>query len=301
MALDARLTLRQLEQLVALADAGTFVGAAERVRLTPNAVAQNVSELERIAGAALTVRRRAKGVSLTPAGERLAARARALLRQAEEVLEAADDAADVRGPVRVGCHSTLAPTVLPRLWEAVAEAMPGVELTMVDGDSDVLAEWLRRGEIDVAVTYAVNLTPDLATAPLVRLGLKVSLPGGHRLADREAVDLADLDGEPLVLLDRAPSGANSLNILRRRGLNPRIAQRVGDMELMRAFVARGAGYGLHFTTVDAVTSRDGLPVVSRPVAPSSEVEPVVLAWDAAVEPTARTRAVMEVCRATFPG
>lgn len=299
--LDSRMTLRQLEQLVAVADAGSFVGAAELVRLTPNAVSQNVGELEHILGFALTVRRRARGVTLTPAGHRFVVRARALLRQAEQLLEAVDEDAGPRGPVSLGCYSPLAPTMLPRLWSRVAERLPHVDLSVSDGDSEGLADRLERGEIDLAVTYAINLTERMRTAPLGALSLKVSLPAGHPLAAGESVDLADLAGEPLVLLDRAPSAQNSLNILRRRGLSPRISHRVGDLELMRSFVARGAGYGIHFTQVSSTTSRDGLPVVCLPVVPATEVEPVVLAWHPAYPKSGRVRAVLEVCREEFAG
>ncbi|MFL0399774.1 LysR family transcriptional regulator [Micrococcus luteus] len=299
MTLDPRLTLRQLEHLVALADAGTFVESARRLHVTPNAVKQNIDALERISGTALTERKRATGARLTPAGERVVARARALLRQAAQVVESAAEDAAVHGPVSLGCYGPLASALLPRVWRRTVDSLPGVRLTVSQGDGHTLADRLTRGEVDVAVTYAVNLPVEMATAPLLRLGVKVCLPGDHPLAHGRTVDLADLQGEPLVLLDRSPSGANSLNILRRRGQTPRVIQRVGDLELMRSFVAQGAGYGLHFTAVESTTSREGLPVVSLPVAPATEVEPVVLAWHPAFPPSERVRAVMQLCQEEF--
>lgn len=297
--LDPRLTLRQLEQFVAVADAGGFAPAAAALHLTPNAVAQSVTELERILGADLTVRRRARGVTLTPAGTRLARCARALLRAAVDLADAVaeDDAA--RGTVRLGCYGPLAPMVLPRWWEDVGRAHPGIRLDLTDGDLPKLAEALRRGELDAVAAYAVNLPGDMHHRPLCSLGLKACLPGGHPLAGGDGVDLADLADEPLVLLDRHPSGENTLNLLRRRGLAPRVAHRVQDLELMRALVARGAGYGLHFTDVTARVCRDGLPAVSLPVAPADEREDVVLAWHPDLPPSPRVEAVLAVAAATF--
>src|SRR5699024_12729149 len=78
-------TLRQLEYLVAVADAGSISAAAGALHVTPTAVASAITELERTLHTQLMVRRKAHGVVLTPTGTFLYNRATTLLRDADEL------------------------------------------------------------------------------------------------------------------------------------------------------------------------------------------------------------------------
>src|SRR5690349_8025732 len=107
-------SLRQLTYFLAVAEAGSIAAAAARLHVTATAVAASVTELERILGVQLLVRRRAHGASLTPSGSYLAARAAALLREADELsLSVAGRGTELAGPLTLGCYVTLSPTVLP--------------------------------------------------------------------------------------------------------------------------------------------------------------------------------------------
>ncbi|RZK84403.1 MAG: LysR family transcriptional regulator, partial [Rhodococcus sp. (in: high G+C Gram-positive bacteria)] len=78
-------TMRQLAAFVAVAETGTISGAAERMHLSQSALSAAVTDLEKALKAQLCVRRRARGVQLTPTGEAVLSRARALLQQAGEL------------------------------------------------------------------------------------------------------------------------------------------------------------------------------------------------------------------------
>ena len=80
-------SLRQLLYFVAVAEKGTVSAASERLRVSPSAVSLAISELERALKVQLCVRRKAHGVTLTVSGTQLLHHARALLRQARELLE----------------------------------------------------------------------------------------------------------------------------------------------------------------------------------------------------------------------
>ncbi|MFC6694820.1 LysR family transcriptional regulator [Nocardioides daphniae] len=75
-------TMNQLAAFVAVAEAGTISGAAERLHISPSALSASVTELERHLQTQLLHRRKAKGVSLTASGELVLPRARYLLHQA---------------------------------------------------------------------------------------------------------------------------------------------------------------------------------------------------------------------------
>jgi len=117
--------MNQLAAFVAVAEAGTLSGAAERLHVSASALSASVTELERALQTQLLHRRKAKGASLTPAGELVLPRARHLLYQAGELeADARGDERGVAGVVRLGCYPSLAPTVLPVLLSEFAQAHP---------------------------------------------------------------------------------------------------------------------------------------------------------------------------------
>jgi DNA-binding transcriptional LysR family regulator len=294
---DPRFTLRQLELFVAAAEHGSFSAAAQTVHVTPNAVAQAVGELEGVLGVVLAVRRRARGLTLTPAGMQLLEGARALLRQATDLrLSVGEGAGAASGPVAVGCYTTLAPTLVPELWERLAERHPGVELVISEGTTDELVELLHAGRLDLLIAYEVALPPGLTVQPLFEARPRVVLPRTHPLAGQPEVDLRDLGEDPLVLFDLPPSGRNTLELLRRRGIRPRVAHRTTDFELVHSLVGRGMGYGIQFQRSEVEVSREGRPLAILPITPEPDAEPVVIAWLDRLPLTSRTAAVVEVAQ-----
>lgn len=294
---DPRFTLRQLELFVAAAEHGSFTAAAQAVHVTPNAVAQAVTELEGVLKVVLTVRRRARGLTLTPAGAHLLDGARSLLRQATDLrLSVGEGAGAPSGPVAVGCYTTLAATLVPELWERLAERHPGVELVITEGTTDQLVELLHTGRLDVLIAYEVALPDGLAVQPLYEARPHVVLPHSHRLAGQEAVDLRDLAEDPLVMFDLPPSGRNTLDLLRRRGVRPRVAHRTTDFELVHSLVGRGMGYAVQFQRSAVDVSREGRPLAVLPITPEPDAEPVVVAWSERLPLTSRAAAVVAVAQ-----
>lgn len=300
--LDARLTLRQLDLFVAAAEHGSFAAAAQHAYVTPNAVASAVSELESVLGATLVIRRRARGLTLTPSGLRLLDGARDLLRQASELrLSIGEHGGEPVGPVAVGVYSTLAPTVVPELWARLAERHPGVELSITEGTTDELVARLATGELDVVIAYEVALPTELEVRPLYEAQPRVVLSAEHRLADRDAVDVRELAEEPLILLDLPPSAANTLELLRRRGVRPHVAHRSTNIELVRSLVGRGFGYAVQFQRTAVRTSAEGRALVTVPITPEPRAEPVVVAWPQRLPLSSRATAVVDLAREVLAG
>lgn len=288
------MTLRQLELFCAVADHGSFAAAGQALYLTPNAVALAVTELESHLGARLCVRRRARGVTLTPSGLRLVERARALLRDAAELQrELSGEPGELQGPVTVGCYSTLAPILVPPLLDEFAAQNPRLELTCVDGPVPELLPRLTSGELDMLVAFETSLPADLERRRLYDSTPVVLLPEGHPLAAGETVELSALAEHGLVLLDLPPYGENTLNVLRGAGLRPRVVHRTGNFELVRSLVARGVGYSLVYSRPAMAQSYEGRGMVALPVRPAVEPTRVVVCWSPAMPLTDRARAVTE--------
>ena len=295
------MTLRQLELLCAVADYGSFTSAAQAMYLTPNAVALAVTELETHLGATLCIRQRARGVSLTPAGVKVVERARRLLRDAGDLHRAVASTGDeLRGPVAVGCYSTLAPTVVPSLLETFSAQHPDVELSCMDGRTLDLVLRLRAGELDLLISYEASLPTDLQQEVLFTSYPVVLLPAGHALAGRSRIELKELAGEPLILMDLPPSGENTLSLLRDAGVRPQVAHRTGSFELVRSLVGRGLGFSIAYQQPASTESYEGRGVVGIPVYPNVGAAQVVVCWSPAMPLTDRSKAVMEFLRGAVP-
>ena len=287
-------SLRQLAYFVAVAEAGTLAGASATLHVSASALSLALDELERALDAQLTVRRRAHGIRLTPAGQETLRRARRLLREADELADAAGgDPGEVAGTVRVGCYTTLAPGLLPATIGRFTARHPRARVEFVEGSQDVLQRGLLDGELDVAVLYDHRLDPVLELTPLSSNTPHLVLPRDHRLVHGSApVALADLVDEPMVLLDLPPSSEHALGVCLAAGLSPRIRYRTVNAETARALVGQGLGF-----TVLAQPEPGGRDEVAAvPIAEDPAPLPIVMGWSGRVAPTATARAFADAAR-----
>lgn len=195
------LTFRQLEYLVALADTLGFHRAAERAHVSQPTLSAQVAQAEAVLGLRLFERDHRR-VLLTPAGEEVVARARRLLLEAEDLLAAAARWRDpFQGTWRLGVIPTVAPYLLPAVLPAVARAHPDLRLRLREERTPVLLKELQTGALEAAVLAEGAELGDLARVPLREDPFLLALPPGHGLARRRRVALADLAGEPLLLLE----------------------------------------------------------------------------------------------------
>jgi LysR family transcriptional regulator of abg operon len=142
--------LQQLHVLLAVVEEGGIRAAARRLHLSQAAVTKSMQTLEEDAGQQLLVRK-ARGVLLTPAGERLLLRARAIARQVtlaqEELRQAAGEDA---GTVRVGVTPFLTLTALGPAFNWFRQRYRQVEVQVSEGLMARVLPRLREGTIDIA-------------------------------------------------------------------------------------------------------------------------------------------------------
>ena len=144
--------LRHLAALQAIAEAGSFGRAAQRLGYTQSAVSQQIATLEKIVGETLVERPGGpRAVSLTDAGE-------LLLRHAEAIVARIDAArADISalragetGTLRVGTYQSIGQRVLPTLMRRFRSAWPSVELRVTEMNTDQeLVRLIERGDLDL--------------------------------------------------------------------------------------------------------------------------------------------------------
>lgn len=240
-----RFTFRQLEYFVAVGEAGSIAGASERINVSPPSISAAISQLEAEFGIELFVRRHAQGLSLTPGGRRFFNEAKALLVGANALHDIANEVAEqVRGPITVGCLVTMAPFVLPALRKGFQETYPQALVSQVEANQVDLFRMLRRAEIDVALTYDLELPQDIQFESLAALPPYALVAPDSPLARERSLSLERLAREPLVLLDLPFSGEYFLSLFQARNLQPKIAERSASLPMVRTMVANGFGYGL---------------------------------------------------------
>jgi LysR family transcriptional regulator, hydrogen peroxide-inducible genes activator len=144
-------SLRQLQYAVAIADTLSFRRAAERCRVSQPSLSAQVGELEGALGVRLFERDRRR-VLVTTAGHELVARARVVLREAEDLVEHARRAGDpLAGTLRLGVIPTISPYLLPRLTAAFRSGFPRLTALWTEDRTDTLVRSLDAGALDAAL------------------------------------------------------------------------------------------------------------------------------------------------------
>ncbi|WP_320221694.1 LysR family transcriptional regulator [Mesorhizobium captivum] len=261
-----RFTLRQLEYFVAVGEAGSIAKAAEQVNVSPPSISASIAQLEAEFGVQLFVRKHSHALALTAGGRLFLKEAARLLNDADALHDIAGDIAEkVRGPLAIGCLLTFAQIVLPALRRKFEYAYPDVRVRQFERNQGQLFEMLQRGEIDAALTYDLELSQDMTFEPLMQLPAYVMLPAAHRLAARAGITPEELVDEPMVLLDLPYSREYFLSAFQPKGLRPKIAERTGDIAVMRSMVANGFGYGIANMRPLNTMSPDGKLLVFVPL------------------------------------
>lgn len=295
-----RFTFRQLEYFVAAGEAGSIRGAAEAVSISQPSISAAIAHLERELGLQLFVRHHAQGLSLTPAGRRLLHETRLLLDRAEGLHGVAAELKEqLGGRLALGCFVTLAPMILPELIQSFAGEVPAAEIALFEADQERLVAALRRVELDLALTYDLQIPDDLVFTPLAALPPHVLLPAAHPLAGRAEVSLAELAEEKLVLLDLPLSREYFFSLFLREGLEPQIAQRSAQQEVVRGLVANGFGYSLANARPRLGTAPDGRPLVRLALAGDPPPLRLGLARAESLQPSRLSAAFAAHCRKTM--
>ncbi|GAA1307225.1 LysR substrate-binding domain-containing protein [Pseudonocardia xinjiangensis] len=291
------LSLRQLSHFVAAAEAGSMTKAAQALHVSQSAVSLGVADLERQLGVQLLLRQRAKGLTLTAAGQRLITDARALLGRAEELRVGAQDLGrSPRGRLVVGCFQTIGPFVMPGLLGTFHAEHPGVDLDFVEGSLVDLQSMLLAGRCEVALLYDMDIMSGIERETVYTTTPYVLLAPEHPLADDLSVRLSDLAAHDMIMLDFPPSRHHFSSVLAAAGVIPRIRHSTANFEMVRSLVARGYGFSMLIQRLEVEVSYEGLPLVTRPLADPIDPTPVVLAWPTSVQLTRRAQAFMAHCR-----
>ncbi|MFE4668102.1 LysR family transcriptional regulator [Streptomyces sp. NPDC056716] len=192
--------LRLMRYVIAVAETGSFQGAAERLHMAQPPLSRQIRQLEKELGVALFHRRPTRP---THAGLAFVASAREALDAAERTVAVTRQAArTATGTVRVGYGPMSAHAEMPQLVAALAGDHPEVVLETQEAWDTELLEGLRDGEFDAVLGRHLPVPDGCAAVPLRTEEYVVVVHASHRLAGRHAVALRDLRGDTFRFLAR---------------------------------------------------------------------------------------------------
>ncbi|MEU4395230.1 LysR family transcriptional regulator [Kribbella sp. NPDC023855] len=223
---------------------GSISAAAEYLGYTQSAVSRQLAGLETQLGRPL-LRRHARGVEPTAAGEVLLTHAIGILAQVDRAIADVESAESWPGPLRVGAVPTASARLLPSALTVFNLERPDARVTFAEDVTPRLIPQLTDGTIDLAVI--TDYPPGLPAADglevlhLLDDPLQVALPADHRLAGNPVIELAELAKDSWVE-DYAGAAAVLTSLCAKAGFAPRIDMVCGSWLGKQAFVA--AGYGV---------------------------------------------------------
>lgn len=246
--------LKQLEYFVRVAELGSFTRASIALDIAQPALSRQIRLLEvELRQNLLT--RNGRGAIPTEAGKLLLKHGRGILHQVEvarEELGAARGA--LAGRVSIGLPPSLSKLITVPLTRAFRQQLPHAQLTLTEGFSVLMHEGLRVGNLDMAVLYNSDRSPELDittlhTEELVLISPRTSVKAGAakkgRAGKRQPIRLSEVAELPLIL----PSRPNAFRILIESemiaiGRKPQITLEVDGLNAILSLVKEGMGHAV---------------------------------------------------------
>jgi molybdate transport repressor ModE-like protein len=243
------LNVQRMRVLREIAAAGSIARAARGLFMTPSAVSQQMSVLEREVGTPV-LERSGRSVRLTPAGERLVAHTERVLAVLEEAQADIDEVAKgVAGKLNTCAFPTAARALLVPALTRLREINPRLQVTLTDLEPEESIPALKAGLLDLVLTYEFDHLPEpedpgverhqLMTEPMF-----VALPAAHPHA-RGPVNISDLKDEQWIVgRDGSTFLEVQIRVANEAGFQPKVDLQSNDYQVILAAVAAGLGVAL---------------------------------------------------------
>jgi DNA-binding transcriptional LysR family regulator len=239
----------RLRILREIAERGSISAAAETLWLTPSAVSQQMSALERELGVQL-LERTPRSVRLTDAGTRLVRHAETILANCEAaVADLASQTGQITGTVRVSAFSTAAQAFLLPALAQLHEHVRSLTVNATDLEPHESMPALKSGTLDVVVSHEYNLLPPYSDPGVDRYDILtermlLALPAGHPLAEKSS-RLADFAEERWIVGREATFCRDAvIRAAHLAGFEPIVELQLNDYRVIANAVRRGLGVAL---------------------------------------------------------
>lgn len=227
------LEIRHLRYFLAVAEAGSFSRAADRLGISQPSVSQQMRDLE--GGLRVSLfQRKGKRILLTPSGLVFQEHARAILRQLENFLqELTSEPGQLRGALHLGVVPILNVPLVPHLLGLFAADHPGINLTVEEISSTEIETALEEGRMDVGLGFLTRHSPNLHYECLCLDQFALVVSESHPWAKRRVVALAELHQQRLLQLpDTFVMRRMTDEICRNHQVRPRTVAEINAIETL---------------------------------------------------------------------
>jgi DNA-binding transcriptional LysR family regulator len=234
--------LRQLEYLVTVADRHSFTRAAEQLQVSQPGVSAQIRKLERELGQDL-LDRSGRSVRLTEVGEAVLPHARAALAAVDAIRFTVSELTGLlRGRAAIGTV-TSHNIDLAGILAGFHRSHPLVEITLTEGNTDVLLDELRSGRLDAAIVSIGPGTPaGTQIQVIVDQPIVAAVSPHHELAGRQVIAVTELRRHRLISLPRGTGLRARLDeACAAAGFVPLIAFEASAPEMLADLAAQGLG------------------------------------------------------------
>src|SRR6266852_6075366 len=227
------LDIRHLRYFLAVAEAGSFSRAADRLGISQPSVSQQMRDLE--AGLRVSLfQRRGKRILLTPRGLVFEEHARAVLRQLENFLqELNSEPGQLRGALHLGVVPVLNVALVPQLLGFFTADHPAISITVEEISSTEIETALEEGRMDVGLGFLTRHSPNLRYERLCNDEFALIVAQGHPWAKRRVIHLSELHQQRILQLpDTFVMRRMSDEICRNHQVRPRTVAEINAIETL---------------------------------------------------------------------
>ncbi len=274
-----RPTLKQLQYLVAVAETGKFNEAARRMNVSQPSLSTQIADME-IELAANLVERGRHGAILTPIGEEIVRRSRAILRSVEELKSATNTGNRIlTNRIRLGVIPSVGPYLLPIATKTLHQQYPDLRMSVFEGRTLDIDKMLRDGRLDTIISTAED-HPDSIAIPLFHENLWICVPPDSHLANKKGdVKTSELKGMPLLSLGHGHHLNLAIHELAKlSGAYVSSEYEGTSLDAIRQMAAMGAGIAILPSLYALVEASRDTALVVRRIAHKKAERQISLIW-----------------------
>lgn len=190
-----RITLKQLEVFIAVAQLSNVTRASETLNITQSATSMALSDFESQLGRKL-FDRIGKRLQLNDTGRLLLPKALDAVSRVADIEQMATSNAALIGPLRIGASMTIGNYMMPGLIGSFMRAHPGAQLTLEVANTKQIIQALEQFQIDFGFIEGFCHEPNIEVLPWRRDELVIFAAPSHALAQKTSItenDLAEAD------------------------------------------------------------------------------------------------------------
>lgn len=268
--------LRQLRYMLMVADEKSFSRAAEKLYIAQPHLSHSIQKLEKQIGITL-FDRRTTPITLTYAGEQFAQTARQMLQLDHNLLQQMKDFSEEKnGRLALGISPVRSAYILPILLPAFRSVFPQVNLSLYEGTSANLEEWMKQGGTDLTILSLPIRNDGFSYEVLMEEKVLILTPPLHPLTNRLTgstapvyLNLSELEHEPFVLLQQGQALRRIADTLfLQAGFQPRIVLETRSYQTAHHLASVGMGFTFSTPSILQLNSNANRPVCFFTTEPS---------------------------------